>query len=183
MRKGFPVALSILSALLLLLSASKAYSKDTPLCDKIVEEAMKCLGKPYRAGGKGPDCFDCSGFTRFVYSKVGIDIPAGSYNQAELGRGIDLDYSKFQKGDLLIFSGRSSREVGHVGMYVGPAKDGEGFLFIHAATSNGIRISNISEDYYDKRLQSVRRILPDVEPVSDDPVEFDRDAFLSDLLK
>lgn len=32
-------------------------------------EARKHIGKRYKIGATGPSCFDCSGYTQYVYSK------------------------------------------------------------------------------------------------------------------
>jgi len=37
--------------------------------NKIVIEAQKHLGKPYKYGAVGPNSFDCSGFVYAVYKK------------------------------------------------------------------------------------------------------------------
>ena len=61
----------------------------------IVNEAYKHLGKAYVWGAKGPDNFDCSGFTSYVYKTVtGIWIGDNTYSQ--IGSGREVSYSELQ---------------------------------------------------------------------------------------
>jgi hypothetical protein len=49
---------------------------------KIVKLAKAQVGDSYRAGRTGPDAFDCSGLTSYVYKHAaGIDLPRVSYSQ------------------------------------------------------------------------------------------------------
>ena len=135
------------------------------LAQQIVQEAEKYLGTRYQSGGKGPDSFDCSGFTSFIYEKFGYTLSINSVTQATDGKAVQASASdgwkNMQAGDLVIFCGRSiSKTPGHVGICTGPARKGSGFEFIHAASS-GVRFSNIDEPYYAARILCVRRILPD----------------------
>src|SRR3712207_6273600 len=53
--------------------------------------------------------------------------------------------SNLQEGDLVFFSNhRSSKRVGHVGIYLKDRK------FIHASTGRGVIISSLDEPYYRK---------------------------------
>lgn len=135
------------------------------LADRIIAEAQKYLGTRYRAGGKGPDSFDCSGFTSFIYKQFGYTLSPSSVTQAKEGTEVETSASdgwkNMQIGDIVVFSGRrNSKKPGHVGIYTGPGKNGSGFEFIHAAR-DGIRYSNVDEPYYAARFIGVRRILPD----------------------
>lgn len=49
-----------------------------PLRTQIVEEAASHDGAAYRYGASGPDAFDCSGFTSYVFEQVGVDLPRTS---------------------------------------------------------------------------------------------------------
>ena len=50
----------------------------------VVNLAYSLLGKPYVWGANGPNSFDCSGFTRYVYLHAeGKSIPRVSYEQAK----------------------------------------------------------------------------------------------------
>jgi len=146
------------------------------LADQIIEYGESYIGTPYRRGGKGPKVFDCSGFTSFVYKHFGYKISSNSAMQGKDGRSVEGDLSALQKGDLVLFSGsRNSSSIGHVGIFIGMDPSGDSFSFIHASTSDGVRISHYDEAYYKKRFRCARRIIPDIipEPQIDTVVVFD----------
>ncbi len=131
------------------------------LADRIIEAAELFTGTPYQYHATGPDAFDCSGFTSYIYKQYGIDLPHSSAAQAQTGREIDGLPSHLQKGDLVFFSGRRiSSTVGHVGIFIEATRNGKSFRFIHAARG-GVMISDLSEEYYSKRYLGARRILED----------------------
>lgn len=139
------------------------------LADMIIKEALKLQGTPYRYGATGPRAYDCSAFTRHIYSKFGYSLPRTSTSQANHGREVTGSFSNLQKGDLLIFgSRRSKRNIGHVGIFIELDENGKDFTFIHAATSGGVKVSHLSETYYKERLLGVRRIIPDFINISED---------------
>ena len=81
--------------------------------DRIVSVARSKTGAPYVWGAAGPNSFDCSGFTSWVYSQVGKSIPRTSQQQA--AAGIRVPLSQIQPGDIVAYYGGAS----HVGIYVG----------------------------------------------------------------
>lgn len=159
-----------LSVLVLLCAAAfgAAAQADTPsgenprkVADEIIREAGRHLGKPYQYGGNGPKSFDCTGFTCYVYQKSGYSLSRNSADQAHDGREVKGGYDKYQKGDLVIFGGRTNKKSpGHVGIFIAADSLGKSFTFIHASNS-GVTISRIDEPYYAQRFLGVRRILPD----------------------
>ena len=159
----------ILLALGLLCGAAGSLSAQTTgevadprkTADRIIKEAGRHLGKPYSYGANGPQSFDCSGFTCFVYKKEGYTLPRSSADQAEAGRAVKGGYDKLQKGDLVIFGGRAAKKSpGHVGIFIATDSLAQSFTFIHASNS-GVTISRIDEPYWAARYLGARRILPD----------------------
>src|SRR5437763_12632724 len=98
--------------------------------DHVAQVALGYRGVPYEWSGTGPSGFDCSGFTRFVYSRVGIGLAHSSFAQWDSGRHIRR--SQLRPGDLVFFAG-----LGHVGLYLGHGR------FIHAPHS-GTDVSTAS---------------------------------------
>jgi len=82
----------------------------------VVDIALKYLGRPYRWGASGPNSFDCSGFTMFVYAQVGVRLPHSS--RAQIGYGDRVSRANLQPGDLVFFGS----PIHHVGMYIGNGK-------------------------------------------------------------
>ena len=134
------------------------------VADAIIKEAGRHLGKPYLYGGNGPQSFDCTGFTCYVFNKFGYKLSRSSADQAHDGREVRGGYDKYQKGDIIIFGGRNSKKTpGHVGIFIAADSLNKSFTFIHACNS-GVTISHIDEPYYAQRFIGVRRILPDFPP-------------------
>lgn len=124
--------------------------------DSIINFSKTYLGKPYRGGSAGPNSFDCSGFTSFVFSNFGIKLGRSSRDQAE--QLPTVSNNDIQPGDLVFFNGhhRGSR-IGHVGLVVEKKENGE-FTFIHSASSSGISISNSTANYYQRRFIKAGRV-------------------------
>lgn len=111
---------------------------------QVVNYAKKYLGASYVYGGDGPNSFDCSGFTQYVYKKFGVSLPHSASAQQSYGKAVSK--SNLKQGDLVFFTG-------HVGIYVGNNK------FIHAANpSKGVVITSLSDSYYKKNYITARRI-------------------------
>ena len=117
--------------------------------NEVVNYACKFLGKPYAYGATGPNAFDCSGLTQYVYNKFGVDISRTTYTQVE--EGTKVKRSELRAGDLVFFNTEGS--ISHVGIYIG---DGE---FIHAPrTGKPVMVSSLSDGYYSARYATARRI-------------------------
>ena len=88
------------------------------------------LGAPYSYSAGGPYAFDCSGFTRWAWMQLGIELPHNSGAQWAAVEHISLD--ELQPGDLIFEWGFGGGDPDHVGLYVG---DG---IMIHAPNSSGV---------------------------------------------
>ena len=117
--------------------------------NEVVNYAYKFLGKPYVYGATGPNSFDCSGLTQYVYNKCGADLTRTTYTQVK--QGVRVDRNNLRSGDLVFFNTQGS--LSHVGIYIGSGK------FIHAPRSGKpVMISSLSEGYYRDRYETARRI-------------------------
>ena len=129
----------------------------TPNKKNLGKMVKKLQGSPYVWAEEGPNNFDCSGYTYYMYGSMGITIPRVARNQAKVGKRIEM--KDLQYGDLIFFatSKNSSKKITHVGMYLG---DG---WFTHASTiKHEVIYSNLfTSPYYKKRLRICRRYLPD----------------------
>lgn len=109
------------------------------------------LGKPYRWGAAGPNSFDCSGLTHYLFAQLGINIPRTSRDQIGVGTYVakkDLEY-----GDLVLFA-RDGRNINHVGIYVGDGK------FVHAPQSGDVvKITTLMSGYYANSYYTARRVI------------------------
>jgi hypothetical protein len=114
----------------------------------IIDTAYKYMGVPYVWGGTTPKGFDCSGFTQYVFKQHGISIPRVTQSQVLTGRPVSK--SNLKKNDLVFFNTYTTN--GHVGIYIGAGN------FIHASSSSGVTIGNLSSSYWKKKYSTARRI-------------------------
>ncbi len=130
--------------------------KSTTGSKSVGELAKKYLGGKYTWGGTTPDKgMDCSGYTKFIYNKIGINLPRTALQQYKWNGSREIR-DQLSKGDLLFFNTDPKRglKVSHVGVYLEDNK------FIHAAsTKKGIIISSLDEDFYKKTFVGAKRVL------------------------
>lgn len=124
--------------------------------DKVLKDAEKYLGAPYKFGGITSSGFDCSGFTSKVFEENDYKLPRRSSDQAFIGSLIDIKDVK--PGDLLFFATAGGTRVSHVGIVHDIGNNGE-VKFIHASTSKGVIISSLNEKYWNKAYLHAQRIL------------------------
>ena len=71
------------------------------------------IGKPYVFGGAGPNAFDCSGLTAYIFAKAGIYLPHSA--AAQYGDSTHVSLSGLQPGDLVFYYS----PISHVAIYIG----------------------------------------------------------------
>lgn len=133
-------------------------SADLAMVDDMLKYAYKFIGVRYVRGGKSPKGFDCSGFTSYVYRQFGYSLSPSSSTQFTQGHKVSR--GELQPGDLVFFTGRSSRSgrVGHVGIAVDADPVSGEVTFIHAARG-GIQVDRLSAPYYASRYLGARRVI------------------------
>lgn len=131
-------------------------AESSQMLDDLLKEAHSHMGKKYVHGSKGPNTFDCSGFSSYVYKQFGYKISPAS--RAQYTEGVPVGLNELRKGDLVFFTSRSSGgNVGHVGIVISADNATGKFKFIHASLK-GVRI-NENEGYYKARYVGARRII------------------------
>ncbi|MDO5636992.1 MAG: NlpC/P60 family protein [Myroides sp.] len=120
-----------------LLNVNESQLKNKSLYHFIVD----WYGTPYKFGGNNQNGIDCSAFTNILFKEIyNIQLPRISRDIAEK---VKRKYTKdLKEGDLVFFSFGNSGVVNHVGVYL------HNNNFVHASTSRGVIISNLSEPYY-----------------------------------
>ena len=117
----------------------------------LVVTATALTGTPYRLGGDTLRGFDCSGFTRYVFSQHGVTLPRLTREQYRVGRSIAAE--DVRPGDLVFFS-TVTPGASHVGVAVGQDQ------FVHAPSARGVvRVERLSERYWARRYLGARRVV------------------------
>ena len=113
--QGLLVALSAAGLALPLLVASGGAS--TPV-DDVVAAARAEVGDAYLWGGNGPDAWDCSGFTSYVWGAVGGVTGMPRVSGAQQRWAVPIPREQLLPGDL-VFLGDP---VTHVALFIGDGK-------------------------------------------------------------
>ena len=128
-------------------SGSSSKSSGSSIGNSAVSIAMQYKGYRYVYGGSSPRGFDCSGFTMYVYGKLGISLPHSASSQLTGSYGTRVySMSALQPGDLAFFrfSGAArNKAASHVGIYIGNGQ------LLHASSSRtGVIISSLNSGNY-----------------------------------
>ena len=133
------------------LSLDGRVSPDTRLGQLLVR-AQSLLGQPYAYAHAGPDRFDCSGLTSFLFRGLGLNLPREAGGQ--MAQGTRVTREELRPGDLVFFTTNGRGTVSHVGIYL------FGGDFIHASSGRGrVTTSTMSQGYYDRRFVGAVRII------------------------
>lgn len=117
---------------------------------QLIQIAYSYMGVPYVWGGTTPSGFDCSGFTQYVFKKIGVHIPRLADAQCYYGKPVAA--KDLQVGDLVFFETYTSGPS-HCGIYVGNGN------FIEAGSSTGITVDKVFGPYWGSRYVGACRIL------------------------
>lgn len=111
-------------------------AEGSTFAQSLLAEAMKHVGKRYVRGGKGPNVFDCSGFTYYCVKQVtggSIILPATSTTQWFNAPGQRIySMSEMRPGDLFFICDpaySTGKATSHVAIYAGNG------MKVHAANS------------------------------------------------
>ena len=117
----------------------------------VIETAKNYIGSRYVYGASGPNSFDCSGFTSYVFKLHGVSLSRTAKGQYSNGTAVAR--GDLQPGDLVMF-GPSVSGINHVGIYIG------GGQIVHAANpSRGVTIDTINSGYYNNNYVGARRVI------------------------
>jgi cell wall-associated NlpC family hydrolase len=114
----------------------------------IVKTAMAQVGDGYAWGGTGPDAFDCSGLTAYVFARSGVALPHNSQGQAAMGRPVARD--DIRPGDLVFFS-TAGPGASHVGIATGATT-------VVSATNGGVIEHSSRDAYWGGHYVGARRV-------------------------
>lgn len=121
----------------------------------LIDSAYSYIGTPYKWAGTSRSGMDCSGFVSTAFSTINVPLSRSSLEMSTQGRDIPL--SQAEVGDLLFFkTTRKRNRISHVGIVVGV---GDEVKFIHASVSQGITVSSLSENYWQKAYAKTSRVL------------------------
>jgi peptidoglycan DL-endopeptidase CwlO len=100
-------------------TASRSYSRAdehmSASAAHVLDLAAAQSGDSYVYGAAGPDSFDCSGLTQYVFGLIGISLPHSAAEQAALATPV----SRPQPGDLVFVHNGGGGSVSHVAIYAG----------------------------------------------------------------
>lgn len=114
--------------------------------------SLKFTGTPYVWGGNDPNKgVDCSGFVKYLYGQIGVNLPRTAAEQALVGTPI-LRLEDLQKGDRLYFWSDKRNKIGHTGIYLGNG------YFCHSSYGKGqVTTDHLGGAYWRKTLVAARR--------------------------
>lgn len=116
----------------------------------LLEVIDKWWGTKYCMGGSTDDCIDCSAFTQLVMRDVyQQSLPRTAQEQYNSCTKIELE--DLREGDLVFFN-TGDKDISHVGVYLLNNK------FVHSATSGGVMISDLNENYWQGKFKGAGRM-------------------------
>lgn len=114
---------------------------------KIAVIALEQRGVPYVFGGESRRGFDCSGFVKYVYRKIGINLPHYTRSMWSYGKKV-VRRKNLKRGDVMFFN-----DHGHVGIYLQKGK------FVHSSSARGEVIVSNFDSWYSQTFDGARRLI------------------------
>lgn len=124
------------------------------LTEQILNVASDYKGTRYVWGGMSRSGMDCSGFVKTAFDMFDINLPRTSREMSKMGEKINKSEAK--PGDLIFFKNGGSRVINHVGIVI--EVDGDEIKFIHSASSKGVSINSLNENYYRRNFTQINRV-------------------------
>lgn len=112
---------------------------------KLLQLIDEWYGTRYQMGGNTKEGIDCSGFVQVLYQQL-FNIPMPRTAREQYAATRIINKSELKEGDLVFFNTRGG--ISHVGFYLQNNK------FVHASSS-GVLISDLGEEYWSKRFIGV----------------------------
>ena len=127
------------------------------LIDELLAYAKTFLGTPYVYGANGPDSFDCTGYTCYVFKHFGYTLPRTAYNQGYSNYAPKIEkISDLKPGDLVFFNTINDNDLSdHAGIYLGDNM----FIHCNSGSSMQVVIQDITNSYYKPRFSWGRRVI------------------------
>lgn len=117
---------------------------------RVVRHALAMVGRPYRAGGAGPDGFDCSGLVHYSFLRAGLPVPRDTRSLLQAGRPVETE--ALAPGDLVFFD-QEGKKASHVGIYLGQGR------FVHAPSTGGrVRVDRLDAPHWRLSFSEARRL-------------------------
>ena len=127
-------------------------SRGTTYRAAVARYAKEFQGNPYKWGGNDPlNGIDCSGFVKYLYGQIGLNLPRTAAEQAFVGMPITR-FEDLQAGDRLYFWSSARGKIGHTGLYLGNN------YFVHSSSGRGgVACDYLASPKWLKTLVAARR--------------------------
>lgn len=124
--------------------------------EKFINEVKSHIGSSYKIGATGPSNFDCSGLILYSALKATeIQLPRTASAQFRYVNVIPL--SECEPGDLLFFRTTGSKDISHVGVYIG---NNQFISALSDGANRGVSVSDLNSSYWKTRCVGAGQFLP-----------------------
>jgi cell wall-associated NlpC family hydrolase len=107
----------------------------------VARYSLNFEGTPYKWGGNDPRSgIDCSGFVKYLYGQIGLNLPRTAAEQVNVGQRVSR-LEDLKAGDRLYFWSSKRNKIGHTGLYLGNG------YFVHSSTNH----NGVDTDYLSKK--------------------------------